>query len=491
MTETQIPSSRLKASRLSVAILVVAALTLALVSVPRSASALKVTTRCSRLIGGACAGPLVGPLGVSGQKIIDEGQSNVPVLLQGAMFEGPGWLAGQSDYNSLGFPDAGAISTLEAWGVNFVRLTLSADAWDQRCNEDYKTSYPAPGYQNDVKSAVATLTSAGIYVVLDLYTSNPDCKLDGPGISGDAPMPGQDAAEFWQQVSADFAGNPLVGFEPWNEPEICATSPETAKPLGTASTCGQDNLDAGWAKSLLVKTKTISYTDVGMSEMYRLIHRAAPTSLIFLDANGWASETTTYRDLPKVMARSNQLVYAMHPYDCQDKSKAGADALAACRDETPEACSTIEQRIVSSDSSHTTGARLSRPVVFDEIGFPEGEQAYYAPGTINGTPGYYPVTLVQKGLYLYNFIAEAQARGDGFAVFTFNDADDGQTWNGPYFLVKRPVTPGDDGPWHPTPDGNVLYEAGTGDQLTCQDPPAGFDTWTTTPTVSNTTAATP
>ncbi|HVU62238.1 MAG TPA: cellulase family glycosylhydrolase [Mycobacteriales bacterium] len=491
MTDTQFPSKRPAARRASIALLMLTAVTATLAAVPTSAAALKVTTRCSRLIAGACAGPLVGPLAVSGRQIVDEGQGGVPVLLQGAMFEGPGWLAGQADYNPIGFPDAGAIATLEAWGVNFVRLTLSADAWDQVCNENYKASYPAPGYQNDVGSAVSALTSAGIYVVLALYTSNPDCKLAGPGISGDAPMPGQDAVEFWQQVSADFGGNPLVGFEPWNEPEVCATSRETAKPAGTSAGCSPKGLAEGWAQNLIVKTKSITYTDVGMSEMYRLIHRGAPSSLVFLDANGWASETTTFQDMPRSIARSKQLVYAMHPYDCQDKSKVGANALAACRDETPEACSTIEHRIVSSDTDHSTGARLDRPVVFDEIGFPEGEQAYYAPGTINGQAGYYPVTLVQKGLYLYNFIAEAQARGDGFAVFTFNDADTGDTWNGPYLLVRRPVAPGDAGPWHPSPDGTVLYEAGTGSQLTCQNPPAGYDTWTTTTPTTTASPSTP
>lgn len=466
---------------LALPLLLAAALTVTLTSIPGPAAALQVTTHCNRLIAGRCAGGLVGPLAVSGREIVDRGQSSVPVLLQGAMFEGPGWLQGQSDYNSLGFPDPGAITTLESWGVNFVRLTLSSDAWDQRCNEDYLASYPPPGYRADVAKAVSTLTSAGIYVVLDLYTSNPDCKLPGPSISGDVPMPGQDASQFWQEVAKEFGGNPLVGFEPWNEPEICATSPESAKPAGTSSHCTQANLDAGWAKNLLVQTKAISYVDVGMNELYGLIHRAAPSSLIFLDSNGWASETSTYANLPRAMARSRQLVYAMHPYDCQDKSKAGATQLAACRDETPEACSTIGARIQSSDTNHTTGRRLSRPVVFDEIGFPEGEQAYYAAGIVNGAAGYYPLTLVQKGLYLYNFIAEAQARGDGFAMFTFHDSDTGDTWNGPYLLTRQPIAAGDPGPWHPSPDGTVLIDAGTGPQLTCQNPPVGYDTWAPTP----------
>ncbi|HEX3708113.1 MAG TPA: cellulase family glycosylhydrolase, partial [Mycobacteriales bacterium] len=426
---------------------------------------------------GRCVGPLAGPLAVSGRNILDRGQASTPVLLQGAMFDGPAWLSGQSDYNPLGFPDAGAINTLEAWGVNFVRLPLSSDIWDARCPENYAASYPAPGYQADVKNTVKALTSAGIYVVLDLYTSNPDCKLSGPDTSGAAPLPGRDAVEFWQQVAAEFANNHLVGFEPWNEPEVCATSPETAKPIGTSTGCTQADLDAGWSKSLTMKTAAISYLDVGMPELYRLIHRAAPSSLIFLDANGWAAQAATYDHLPKDMAKSTKLVYALHPYDCQDKSRAGAQSVAACRDETPEACSTIERRTENFDTDPATDRKLSRPVVFNEIGFPEGEQAYYAPQKVDGVITYTPVNLVQRGLYLYNFIAVAQARGDGFATFTFDDSDTGDSWNGPYFLTKRPVAKGDPGPWHPSPDGKVLVEAGTGPQLTCQNPPSGYDTW--------------
>lgn len=442
------------------------------------------TTHCSRSVYGYCAGRVVGPLEVSGRQIVDRGQANVPVLLQGAMFEGPGWLKGQPDYNPIGFPDKGAVNTLESWGVNFLRLTLSADIWDAKCDEPYRASYPG-GYRAEVKRTVSTLTSAGIYVVLTLYTSNPDCLLDGPTVSGTAPLPGTDAIQFWQQVSAEFANNPLVGFEPWNEPEICATGPQTAKPVGTVSACTQAELDAGWSKSLRVTSKTasgqtVSYQDVGMSRLYQIIHRAAPERLVFLDANGWAAQTATYQHLPAAMRRSSQLVYALHPYDCQDKTKAGAEAIAACREETPEDCSTITDRIIDSETNHSTGARLSRPVVFDEIGFPEGEQAYYAPGTINGVANYYPISLVQKGLYLYNFMAVAQSRGDGFAVFSFDDSDTGDTWNGPYLLTRQPVEPGDPGPWHPSPDGTALIKADTGAPLTCLDPPDNYDTWAPT-----------
>jgi hypothetical protein len=461
--------------------LLLSALAATLVVVERPAAALHVTTHCTREIYGYCAGGLVGPLAVSGRQIVDRGQANVPVLLQGAMFEGPGWLKGQPDYNPIGFPDKGALTTLEAWNVNFVRLTLSADIWNAKCSEPYRASYPN-GYRAGVRNAVSQLTSDGIYVVLTLYTSNPDCALDGPTVSGTAPLPGRDAIPFWKEVAAEFADNPLVGFEPWNEPEICATGPKTAKPIGTVSACTQPQLDAGWAKSLRVTSKkanggTLTYQDVGMSRLYAVIHDAAPKQLIFLDANGWAAQTATYQHLPASMRHSTKLVYALHPYDCQDKTKAGAASVAACRDETPEECATIMDRIVNSDTDQSTGARLSRPVVFDEIGFPEGEQAYYAPHTINGVTGYYPISLVQKGLYLYNFIAQAQARSDGFAVFSFANSDTGDSWNGPYLLTRQPIAPGDPGPWHPSPDGTSLIKAGTGPPLSCIDPPEGFDTW--------------
>jgi hypothetical protein len=62
-------------------------------------------------------------------------------------------------------------------------------------------------------------------------------------------------------------------------------------------------------------------------------------------------------------------------------------------------------------------------------------------------------------------------------MFTFDNSDTGSTWNGPYLLTVQPIAAGDKGPWHPSPDGTVLVEAGTGPQLKCQNPPAGYDTW--------------
>ncbi|HVW79761.1 MAG TPA: cellulase family glycosylhydrolase [Mycobacteriales bacterium] len=465
-------------TRFVAALAVLTALVVALVPGTGSAEAAKAGTSCKRHAHGFCIGRLVGPLAVSGRKIVDTGQGRTPVLLQGVMFDGPGWLKGQPSYDANGFPDAGAITTLKAWGVNFVRLALSSDIYDQRCHEDYAGSYPAPGYRQDVTNSIHALTSAGMYVEILLYTSNPSCKLGGPNTSGLAPMPGQDAVAFWQAMAKQFGSNPLVGFAPWNEPEVCATGASTAEPV--TATCSQSDLDAGWARSLTMKAD-ISYPDVGMDRMFQIIHKAAPSSLVFLDANGWAAQPETYASLPADMAASHQLVDVLHPYDCQDRTPAGKTAkqttTAICVNPAPELCSTIAPRLSSFDSDLYTHVRLSQPVVYDEVGFPEGEQLYEAPRKSLGRTVESPIKLYQHGLYLNNFIASAQARGEGFAVFTFNDSDTGDSWNGPYLLTKQPVAPGDPGPWPASADGAVVKRAGTGAALTCKSPPSGFDTW--------------
>jgi hypothetical protein len=461
--------------RIAAALVVLSGLLVALVPSSGSAAA---RSSCKRLSHGYCIGRLVGPLAVSGRKIIDKGQGGAPVLFQGVMFDGPGWLEGQPSYNVKGFPDAGAVNTLEAWGINFVRLALSSDIYDQTCREDYDRSYPAPGYRQDVTNSVNALTSAGMYVEILLYTSNPACKLSGgPNTSGLAPMPGQDAIAFWQVIAKEFASNPLVGFSPWNEPEVCATGATAAKPV--TSTCSQSDLDDGWTKNLTMKAD-ISYSDVGMDRMFQVIHKAAPSSLVFLDANGWAAQPETYANLPSDIAASNQLVDVLHPYDCQDRTPANKTAkqktTAICVNRAPELCSTIAPRLSTFDSDLYTHARLSRPVVYDEVGFPEGEQVYEGPGKSFGRTVESPIKVYQHGLYLNNFIAEAESRGEGFAAFTFDDSDTGDSWNGPYLLTHQPIASGDPGPWPASADGALIKRAGTGPAITCQSPPSGYDT---------------
>ncbi|HEX3708115.1 MAG TPA: cellulase family glycosylhydrolase [Mycobacteriales bacterium] len=478
MTAALIPpkrsNQRLARWRLAVVLLLIGSFTTVLV--PESGSA--APAGCKRHAVGFCVGPLVGPLVVSGHKVLDGGHGRAPVLFQGVMFDGPGWLAGQPSYNPKGFPDAGAIRTLRSWGVDFVRLALSSDIYDQKCKENYAASYPAPGYRQDVTDTVKALTSDGIYVTILLYTSNPGCKLSGPNTSGDAPMPGTDAIAFWHAIASEFGRNPLVGFEPWNEPEVCATGATTAKPV--ALTCSQAALDAGWKKNLTMKAGK-TYADVGMERMYQVIRKAAPSSLVFLDANGWAAQPATYDHLPKDMAGTKQIVDVLHPYDCQDRTPAHQTAktktTAICVDPAPEACTTIKPRMSLFDADPATHARLAHPVVFDEIGFPEGEQVYEAPRKTLGSTRESPIKLYQHGLYLHNFIAEAQARGDGFAAFTFNDSDTGDSWNGPYLLTKQPIASGSPGPWTPSADGAVVKTATTGHTLSCQNPPSGFDKW--------------
>jgi hypothetical protein len=291
-----------------------------------------------------------------------------------------------------------------------------------------------------------------------------------------APMPGQDAVTFWQAIATQFGNNPLVGFEPWNEPQACAQG-AAAVPISPG--CSQADADAGWGDDLEMTAGATSYADAGMHGLFRVIHSAAPTSLVFLDANGFASTPATFDSLPADMAASPQLVFAVHPYDCQDTSTAasGGRSSAHCLDPSPEACPTIQSRLSRFVDDPATRAPLSRPAVITEIGFPEFEAKYVAPRRTHGKVVASEIRLYDRGNFMNNFIAIAQALGDGFALFAFDDADNGSDWNGPYGLVRKPVRPGDVGPWPPSADGAPLQAAGTGATLSCQNPPFGYDTW--------------
>jgi hypothetical protein len=442
---------------------------------PASADSATTSPTCLQQSTIYCTGSLVGPLAVSGRRIVDEGQGGVPVLLQGVTFDGPAWLRGQPSFG--GFPDAGAIATLRAWGVNFVRLGLSSDLYTQRCGEDYAASFPDPGYAQDVTDAVNELTGHGMYVLIELYSSNPGCLFPGPVASNmGAPMPGQDAMPFWQAMATEFGANPLVGFEPWNEPQVCAQG-TGAVPF--SARCSQTDAETGWADNLEMATGTTSYPDSGMDQLFGVIHAAAPTSLVFLDANGFATTPTTFDSLPSDMATSAQIVYAIHPYDCQDTSTAasGGRSSARCQEQAPEACATIERHLARVLDDPATRGPMARPVDITEIGFPEFEAEYVAPRHAHGKVVASEIRLYDRGTFINNFIATAQALGDGFALFAFGNADTGSDWNGPYGLVRKPIRPGDAGPWPPSADGAPLQAVGTGTTLSCQNPPFGYDTW--------------
>lgn len=437
----------------------------------------------------AVRAPLVGPIAVSGSTLVDQGAGGRAVTLQGVNIAatGPGPYSG-------GFVDPMAVSTLVGWGATFVRLEISTDQVMQACSGEVYD----PTYRSELAQAVQALTSQGILTVLDIHDSNPNCLWPTAQNSGAVPLPGEDTAQVLASLANEFGSNPLVAYEPFNEPEGCAkadtglgasqfvsylSEPTGACPTETESNIAWSNqgtVSVGGIKVLGQTVAPKTYQAPGMDSLYQTIMNnrpaGAPAPLVFLDANGWSAATETFDAMGTPLSSASNVVLVFHPYDCQDTSSAASDGhqSAVCRDSTPESCSTVSQRVGWSMTDPATGGRWSRPVVFDEFNFPAGEDSYYTTGGGGLLGGKTPILLYQHGYWVNNMIATMQRNGTaGWSVFYFQNADvsDYQT---PYGMVSPGVGPSTPTPWPANTNAAPAVNAMQGASLSCEAPPLGF-----------------
>lgn len=430
---------------------------------------------------GAQTGPLVGPLAVSGTSLVDTGNNDRPVVLNGVNI-----LASDIGINNGGILDTNALQTLVGWRANFVRLEISTDSYLQQCaGETYD-----PNFSSELSQAVGELTAAGIYTVLDIQATNPNCMWSGPQSSTVAPLPGEDALTALSSLAKAFGSNKLVGFEPFNEPEACAeatTGPGASLFVPSYGqkdeVCSSEQLasiawaDAGTAESvggLPLGLGGKSYQTPGMDELYQTIMNNTPagnTPLVFLDSNYFASDNASFENLGP-LASADNLVDVFHAYDCIDTSSSpSAHQNANCHETNPEACN-VAANNVNRWMFDATGAPQDRPVVFDEFNFPAGENFYQAKvGPLDA-----PIHLYQHGYWVNNEIAAMQSDGSaGWAVYFFFNADQ-ETWTSPYDVLPTGITASTPTPWPVAPDDQPAVAAMGGKQLSCESPPVGYDT---------------
>ena len=433
--------------------------------------------------------PLVGPLSVAGRTLVDQGDGGRIVSLQGVnvLATGSGPYVG-------GFVDPNAVSTLADWGANYVRLALSADQYLQACpNEVYDTSY-----RSELAQAVQALTSRRIYTVLDIHASNPNCLWSTGQTSYNVPLPGNDTATVLGSLVSKFGSNPLVGYEPFNEPEACAMStsgvgatrfvPAWSESGGWCATSTQANLAwngpgtviVGGVKVLGMLVGGKQYQTPGMDSLYETVMHnlpaGAPTPLVFLDPNGWAASGSTFDAMEAPLASASNLVEVFHPYDCQDTSSINSDGhqSAVCADSTPETCSTTSSKVDRLLTDPATGQPSNRPVVFDEFTFPAGENGYYVDTKTPFGTQQVPILLYQHGYWVNNTIAAMQQGGAaGWALYFFQNADVNDTIT-PFSMLQPGITPSTPTPWTPNANASPAAQAMAGESLSCESPPLGF-----------------
>ncbi len=100
----------------------------------------------------------------------------------------------------------------ENWNCNCIRLPLSQDRWIGR-GSDQKDD--GANYRKIVRDAVQLASSKNAYVLLDLHWSN--AGEWGKHI-GQHYMPDDNSVAFWESVSAEYADDPAVALDLYNEP---------------------------------------------------------------------------------------------------------------------------------------------------------------------------------------------------------------------------------------------------------------------------------
>ncbi|MHB8669682.1 MAG: fibronectin type III domain-containing protein [Acidimicrobiales bacterium] len=357
---------------------------------------------------------------MAGTQILDG--SGRPVVFKGIKRDGPEKYLWNSQ-GSANFPSRAEIDHLTNWGATLLRLPLSEDLWNgaaragSRCpGEIYDGSY-----QSKVDDVVNYAAKHGIMVLISLTFTNPDCLLNPantPGSSGGGasfPLPGPGAVTFWSDIARLYGTNPMVSFEPYDEPHVCAKQPSLTSPGNAEGTPGGgcSNVDFAnpvasdtpntvvWATGGTVNAgNSQTYRGVGLATLTNQI-RAASSNLIFVDANSYSGDAYTFAS-PAMFGGAN-LVYVSHLYPSTD------------------ACAGVKSNV--DWFLHWANQSGAHPVVFDEFGWPHPTES--VPNEMNSLVDYF------------------NSVGVGWSAFAWSGADY-QTWKSPWALLNTSAPGPDD-----------------------------------------------
>jgi endoglucanase len=159
----------------------------------------------------------------NGQLVNGLGQTT---RMLGVSATGTEWDCSEGGGISPGTLNSTEAAALKTWHVNVVRVPLNEDCW--LGINGINPAYSGSNYQTAIKNWVTALNNAGIVAILDLHLVAPSTyKSVSGGSTGNGtvwPIADEDhAPTFWTQVAGDYASDPAVIFEVYNEPQIKTT----------------------------------------------------------------------------------------------------------------------------------------------------------------------------------------------------------------------------------------------------------------------------
>src|ERR1035437_10119353 len=119
----------------------------------------------------------------------------------------------------------------------------------------------------------------------------------GQGLMADYPR----SIEFWSQVAARFANNPLVAFDLYNEPH--------------------DISNQVWFNGETVPTYSIfPYQTTGIQQLYDAVRATGARNLVLVSGNNWTNTP------PATLVRGSNIAYEVHGYTCPHSPSPNCDS---------------------------------------------------------------------------------------------------------------------------------------------------------------------
>jgi hypothetical protein len=242
------------------------------------------------LVAVASTGSTVG-LHVRGNALIDAG--GAPVVIHGVNISGTEFACAQGGHaGSVGWsifggqPEdaAGTIDAIKSWRANAVRIPLNEDCW--LGINGINPAFGGASYRAAIGSFVDHLTTAGLYVIVDLHWSAP-----GPAVAlSQQPMADADhAIAFWRSAASMFAAMPNVLFDLYNEPFLYASYFANA---------GQDAWTC-WLKGCTLKqylsggqpyTRAYRWQTAGMQNIVGAVRATGARNVLIINGLDWADD---------------------------------------------------------------------------------------------------------------------------------------------------------------------------------------------------------
>jgi hypothetical protein len=191
---------------------------------------------------------------------------------------GHGFFAGPTDRR--------AVAAMTAWGINAVRVPLNEHCW--LGINGAPTEYSRARYRRAVRSYVARLHRAGLYVVLDLHWNAPGDLPAGR----QRPMADLDhAPAFWSSVARAFKHDHALVFDLYNEPH------------GISWECWRDGcmLPEGWRTA-------------GMQTLVDAVRSSGARQPIIATGLHWGTDVSSWLDY-RPDDPADQLAVGLHFYD--------------------------------------------------------------------------------------------------------------------------------------------------------------------------------